>query len=140
MPRKLPKTLSVRSFIDDGDGQHDIRGGYVESFWLPTVGPSAFVTARRLALRLQRRPEIAVNVDELGAELGLTGSSRRGGGVTRIEHALLRLERFDLASWDGRSLYRLRLRWPTLSEQQAARLPEALRSTARPPERVARVG
>jgi hypothetical protein len=48
---------------------HDSRSGYVETYWLPVLGPSCTLAARRIADWLEAEPD--------GFELGL-GCLRQG--------------------------------------------------------------
>ena len=51
---------------------HPIRSVYVETFWLPTLGPTAMWLLRRLSAWLEATPDgISVELPELAQELGL---------------------------------------------------------------------
>ena len=100
----------------------DARSVYVETYWLPTVGPSCVLAARRLVSWLEAEPggfEIA-----LGA---LAGSLGLGSGVGRhapIVRTLARLADFGLARITD--TYAVRPMLPLLSARQIARLPDHL--------------
>ncbi|MEZ5265260.1 MAG: hypothetical protein R2755_26570 [Acidimicrobiales bacterium] len=95
--------LPVIAWHGGGDG-FDVRSSYVETYWLPIVGPSAIVAARRLADRLEDRPSgMVVELEELAGSLGL------GRGVARhspVVRTLERLAMFGLAriGWDAYAL------------------------------------
>ena len=51
---------------------HDPRSWYVETFWLPTLGPTALLLLRHLADRFERTPEgVELPVADTAAALGL---------------------------------------------------------------------
>ena len=55
----MPATLTIKPWPDpvvDTLG-HDPRSRYVETFWLPTLGPTALLLLRHLADRFDRNPE-----------------------------------------------------------------------------------
>jgi hypothetical protein len=54
----MPTTLTIRPWTDpviDTLG-YDPRSRYVETFWLPTLGPTALLLLRHLADRFDRQP------------------------------------------------------------------------------------
>ena len=75
--------------------RYDARHVYVETYWLPVLGPSAVLAARRLADLLDRHPAgVSLDLVELGASLGVgTGTGRH----TQINRTLNRLVDFHLA-------------------------------------------
>ena len=96
----MPATLAIVPWIDpvtDAVG-HDPRSVYAETFWLPTLGPTAFLLLRHLAARFDRSPD--------GLELCVADTSRalgvgdRDGASSPISRTLARLEQFDLAAVD----------------------------------------
>lgn len=73
-------------------GGHSLDSAYVEWFWLPTLGPTALLAARRLhALATAVQP---VDTQTLAAMLGI--ASVNGA----LAHTLGRLDRFRVAAWD----------------------------------------
>ena len=55
----MPATLAIVPWIDpvtDAVG-HDPRSVYAETFWLPTLGPTALLLLRHLADRFERAPK-----------------------------------------------------------------------------------
>ncbi len=59
----------------------DARDAYVETYWLPILGPSAVLAARRIADWLDRQPAgVGIDLVEFGASLGIgigTGRNTR---------------------------------------------------------------
>ena len=96
---------------------------YVETFWLPLVGPSAVLALRRLSAWLEPEPDgITVSIAILSSCLGLgTGTGRRAP----VARTLARLVDFKIASHDGERLL-LRRELPMLSVRQIERLPACL--------------
>lgn len=95
---------------------HDIRGDYVEVKWLPVIGPTATLLARRLVGLLDGTDPI--DVSTLAHGLGV--------GRSRFWQALDRLQRFGLAGvnvlpdHDLTIIYLLR-RWPDAPQYQRQR-------------------
>ena len=102
---------------------HPAGSVYVETFWLPLVGPSAVLTLRRLTRWLEHeRDGITVSVAILSSCLGLgTGTGRRAP----VARTLARLVDFKIASHDRERLL-LRRELPMLSARQIERLPPCL--------------
>lgn len=107
---------------------------YVEAFWLPVIGPTAIMLARKLYVKGNAGPYVA-EIDTLALELGLVLEDG-GPRPALVQKSLVRLQVFRLARFDG-ATYSLRSRWPLLNEAQVARLPEHLRKLARPPVKAA---
>lgn len=122
----LPDTLGVLPWADDGSSTGlDPRSAYVETFWLPLLGPSTTLLMRHLADQLDDNPDgFEVDTVVLSRDIGLgTRLSRRAPFVRTIERCIT----FRLAELDGRVL-RVRRRMPRLTAKQAARLSERLRA------------
>ena len=74
---------------------YDARDGYVETYWLPVLGPSAVLALRRVAERLDQNPEgVDINLVDFGASLGVGAGTGRN---TQINRTLARLIDFRLA-------------------------------------------
>lgn len=97
-------------------------GLYVETYWLPTLGP----TATWLYRQLSRAAAIAVTVDQrsLAAAVGLSDHTRLDGPFYR---ALARLERFELARV-RREQFEVRPYAGPLNRGQLQRLPDFLQA------------
>src|ERR1700675_4669059 len=85
---------------------HDPRSRYVETFWLPTLGPTALLLLRHLATRFDQNPKgIQLRVAATSKALGL---GEREGTSSPLVRSLARLEQFDLACSDGRGTVAVR--------------------------------
>ncbi len=57
---------------------YDVRSLYVETFWLPVIGPSATCLARAVARMLDVGPQgVTVCMDDLAASIGLAAGTGR---------------------------------------------------------------
>ena len=71
---------------------HDPRSWYVETFWLPTLGPTALLLLRHLADRFESHPKgIQLQVADTAAALGL---GPREGQSSPLVRSLTRLQQF----------------------------------------------
>lgn len=104
-PRGIDRTSTTVAVLVDMNGPlawHEVKGPYVEHAWLPIVGPTALLLARRLYETLGRG-SVELDVAELAADIGV--------GKSRLLGAFARLERFGLARVEGRIVI-LRGVWP----------------------------
>lgn len=124
----MPTTLTICPWPDpvlDTVG-HDPRSVYVESFWLPTLGPTAVLLLRHLATKFDEHPEgIELPVADASRALGL---GERSGSSSPIVRSLQRLETFDLACSDGRGTVAVRRNLPPVHARHLRKLPAELRS------------
>ncbi len=124
----MPTSLTIQPWPDpviDPVG-HDPRSIYAETFWLPTLGPTALLLLRHLAARFdERNGSIELPVAEASQALGL---GERAGSSSPIVRSLVRLESFDLACSDGRGTVAVRRSLPPLPTRHLRRLPGALRT------------
>jgi hypothetical protein len=105
---------------------HDPRSLYVETFWLPTLGPTALLLLRHLATRFDERPgPVELPVAEASQALGL---GDREGHSSPIVRSLARLETFDLACSDGQTTVAVRRNLPPVQRRHLRRLPSTLQS------------
>lgn len=122
----MPATLLIRPWPDpiiDTLG-HDPRSLYVETFWLPTLGPTALLLLRHLAGRFDERPEgVELTVATTSQALGL---GHRDGNSSPILRTLTRLGQFDLACDDGRGTVAVRRNLPPVNRRHIGRLPSDL--------------
>ena len=103
---------------------HDPRSVYVETFWLPVLGPSTTWLLRHLATRLEDSPEgIELDVEDTARALGL---GERLSPNAPFARTLKRCVDFDMAEWRGPGLFAVRLRLPPLARRHLRRLPESL--------------
>jgi len=122
----MPTTLTIKPWPDpilDTLG-HDPRSLYVERFWLPTLGPTALLLLRHLAQRFDEHPGgIELPVADTSHALGL---GHRDGNSSPILRTLSRLNQFDLACDDGRTMVAVRRNVPPLNRRHVRRLPSEL--------------
>lgn len=136
---KPSTTITFRRWVDpviDTDG-HAIGSPYVEHFWLPVIGPSALLLARRAAwlFDLGSRSadpdlEVTVDLEVFAPSMGLSPA--------RLLVTFGRLEMFGLArqvsdGWQVRTVVsevpaRSRRRWPAALQEahDTGRWPAAL--------------
>lgn len=96
-----------------------VHGPYLESVWLPVVGPSAAWGLRCLNGWAAVQPDgVDVDLAELGEALGLTGQP--SAKTAPLQRTLLRLVRFGLAEWSG--TLRVRSVLPPVSQRHLQRL------------------
>ena len=114
----------------------DPAGRYVETYWLPLLGPSSTWALRRIAGWLADAPDsgLWLPLDPLARSLGLGAPTARNAPVRR---ALSRLVDFRLAYVDyDRDVLAVRTLIPALSERAVEHLPGHLRlqhATDQPP-------
>ncbi len=103
---------------------HDPRSHYVETYWLPMLGPSATWLARRLVSGLELEPEgFDLDPTEIALALGIGG---RGGAHSPFWRSLERCRRFGVLRRSGPHVS-VRRRLPPLTGHQIAKLPGDLR-------------
>jgi hypothetical protein len=128
----MPTDIVVTAWTDpvvDTLG-HDPRSWYAETFWLPTLGPTALLLMRHLADRFDRaRPgaSLTLGVAETAAALGLgTGEGEHGP----LMRSVGRLVQFDLAcpAPGGEHHYAVRRYVPPVNRRHIRRLPPMLQA------------
>jgi len=122
----VSETIQIRPWPDpviDTLG-HDPRAPYPETFWLPTLGPTALSLLRLLAYRFDRRPGgFSLDMAETSRCLGL---GERDGRNSPIARSLGRLVQFDLAADDGEAALAVRRHVPPINRRHVRRLPVSL--------------
>ncbi len=120
--RPVTEVRSWRDAVIDQCG-FDARDEYVETYWLPVLGPSAVFAARRLADWLDPQPAgVRIELVEFGASLGIgTGTGRH----TQINRTLARLVDFGLARISGDQL-EVHTTFPPVPLRLRRRLPPSL--------------
>lgn len=105
------------------DSGHDPRSAYVETFWLPLLGPSTTLLLRRLAEEFDSYPDgFEIDCAVISREIGLGNRlTRRSPFVRTIERCVT----FNMAQLTGELLY-VRQRMPRLSLRQVGKLSERL--------------
>ena len=118
----MPTTITIQPWPDpviDTVG-HDPRSLYAETFWLPTIGPTALLLLRHLASRFDERGgAIDLPVADTSQALGV---GERAGNSSPIVRSLVRLETFDLACSDGRGTVAVRRNLPPLQRRHVRKL------------------
>jgi hypothetical protein len=124
----MPSTVTVIAWPDpviDTLG-FDPRSSYVETFWLPTLGPTSVLLLRHLAARLDREPDgFELAVSDTSQALGL---GARDGNSSPLVRSLARLVQFDVACDDGRGTMAVRRHVPPVNRRHVRRLPVALQA------------
>jgi len=103
---------------------HDPRSAYVERFWLPVLGPSTVWFLRRVADRLDARPD-GFDLDLVDTARSL-GVGMRGGRNSPMLRTIERSCRFGAARMHGTTSLAVRRRLAPLTRAQVERLPEPL--------------
>ena len=107
---------------------HDPRSLYVEQFWLGVIGPTATWLLRRIAARLDARPDgFLVDCQQLAGELGLSVAK---GHASPFAKAMHRCVMFQAARpiRDARPGWEVRRRLPTVPQRHLRRLPEQVQT------------
>jgi hypothetical protein len=124
-------SLKIESWPDpviDSLG-HDPRSHYVETYWLPVLGPSTTWLLRRVAAGLELSPEgFEIDLDETARSLGL-GTTERQSRHSPFMRTLKRSIDFDMAQLRGESTLAVRRKLPPLSRRHLVRLPASLQTS-----------
>jgi hypothetical protein len=127
----IPESLRVVAWDDpvvEATGV-DPQSVYVETFWLPVLGPSATWLLRRLASGLQVAPGgYDVEMEEAARALGLGGV---GGRRSPFRRAILRCTRYAVARHVGADVLAVRRRVAPLPDRYVLRLPASLQEQHR---------
>lgn len=129
----MTDTAAVRHVLDihpwdapHADGGHDLRGEYVERFWLPILGPSTLVLVRRIARGLDHAPGgFRIDLELTAAALGLGTAQGKKGPLPRALH---RAQTFGFARPVGTDKVAFRTRAATLTVRQLERLPHIVQA------------
>jgi hypothetical protein len=98
---------------------------YVETFWLPTLGPTGVLLLRHLADRFESEPEgFVLDTAQTSGRLGL---GVRAANNTPLHKTLLRLVSFGFAHTSAPEEFRIRQHVPPVPRRHTHRLPESLR-------------
>lgn len=110
---------------NDDDVGHDPRSAYVETFWLPLLGPSTTLLIRRLADEFDATPDgFEIDCRSVSREIGLGPRMDRNGAFART---LERCCKFNMLQIDGPLLY-VRRKIPRLGHRQIAKLSNRLQA------------
>jgi hypothetical protein len=103
---------------------HDPRSEYVETFWLPVLGPSTTWLLRHFTIRLADSPEgVELDVEDTARSLGL---GERLGENAPFARTIKRCVDFEMAKWRGPDALAVRVRLPPLARRHLRRLPDSL--------------
>lgn len=127
LPRRAePDRVTITPWIDpivDPIG-HDPRSGYVERFWLSTLGPTATWLLRRLVEGFDEHPDgYVLDLAVTAQSLGLNYSS---GQSSPFAKAFNRCVMFGLAHHCSTG-YVVRRRIPEVARRHLLRMPDELR-------------
>lgn len=103
---------------------HPVGDSYCETYWLPVVGPTAYLAACRLTDWItDAGGEHVVDMAELGSQLGVgTIKKKRHSAIVR---SLVRLHEFSMVRQQGDRL-EVRLVWPDLPPRRYPSLTNSL--------------
>jgi hypothetical protein len=105
---------------------HDPRSWYAETFWLPTLGPTALLLLRHLADRFEvDAAGLDLPVAETGAALGVGPRDTPNSPIVR---SLSRLQQFDLACAHDAGTVAVRTALPPIHRRHVRRLPATLQA------------
>lgn len=104
---------------------HNLRSAYVETFWLPVIGPTSIALVRHLGIRFAaQRAGLDLDLAECAAALGVGAPVGRNSPINRT---LNRLVQFDVAVLaDDRLLVRTAL--PEVSFRHLERFTPSMRA------------
>lgn len=105
---------------------HDPRSWYAETFWLPTLGPTALLLLRHLADRFEEQPGgLTLPIADTAAALGL---GPREGEQSPLVRSLKRLQQFELAVVNEPDAIAVRRTLPPVHRRHVRRLPVAVQA------------
>lgn len=105
---------------------HDPRSAYVETYWLPVLGPSATWLLRHFAARLELSPPgVDLDIEDTTRSLGL---GERLSPNAPFARTIKRCVDFEMANWRGPGLLAVRWRLPPLARRHVRRLPGCLQT------------
>ena len=108
---------------------YDPRSLYVETFWLPILGPTSTWLLRRIAIRFDDHPAgFGLEVVETARSLGL---GERVGRNSPLRRAMARCVTFEVARHEGGDALGVRRRLPPLPRRHLIHLPTSLQDEHR---------
>jgi hypothetical protein len=117
----IPERLGVVPWLDpvQDENGYEPRSAYVETFWLPVIGPSSTLLLRRLAEDFDEAPTgFEIDCSSLSREIGL---GPRLGRRSAFARTVERCTKFHVLELRGELLY-ARRRLPRLSDRQVSKL------------------
>lgn len=106
---------------------HPVGGGYVETYWLPVLGPTATWLARRLAAFVEDLPahqDVDVDLLAVAISLGLSASLSANQAMAK---SWARLGHFGVIAANGPTQAQVRTRLPDVPLRYRDRWPGVLR-------------
>ena len=107
---------------------HDPRSLYVETFWLPTLGPTTLLLIRHLAQRFDERDDDQAFDLPIAATAHALGLGPREGRNSPLFRSLERLVQFDLAYAHTDGTMAVRRNVPPVNRRHTRRLPAHLQA------------
>ena len=110
---------------------HSLTSEYVETFWLPVIGPTSFCMLRMLDRMYQpiagitATPTTSFPLVEFAAAIGVGGNLGRNSVLVRT---LTRLEAFSILTRTSQTTYSAATYLPDLRPAQVAKLPAFLQA------------
>jgi len=105
---------------------HDPRSAYVETYWLPVLGPSTTWLLRHFTTRLEESPAgIELDVEDTARALGL---GEHLGPNAPFARTVKRCVDFGMAEWRDPLHLAVRRHLPPLARRHLRRLPESLQA------------
>ena len=124
-PTSPPLPLVIEVVLQEPEVDwYDLTDIYVETYWLPAVGPTCWAVARRMF-----HVGVAAGYAELVEHETEILGRMVGVGVSQLSSALWRLTRFGLSDWlriGDVPLLSLRSTWPPLPRRHADRFSDFL--------------
>ena len=105
---------------------HDPRSWYAETFWLPTLGPTALLLMRHLADRFEQTPDGRRPPGRRHRRRARARPARRQHSP--LMRSLTRLQQFELACRDDETTIAVRRALPPVHRRHVRRLPAALQA------------
>jgi hypothetical protein len=123
----LPATITLVAWDDPLVEAHGFgpRSAYLETVWLPCLGPSSTWLYRKLAVLVELGLD-GTEIDLADLALGI-GLGEGTGRNSMISKALSRLVSFEAARWRADGSFAVRRALAPVTERRAARLPASVR-------------
>lgn len=124
---EVPPSIEVRAWWDPDLAikGHELRGAYVERYWLGVLGPSVVFLLRRMARGLDEHPAgFRIDLADTARAIGLGGGVNRQSPIVRtIDRACM----FGAMRRLAPDQLEVRTHLPRLTKRQLERLPQAVR-------------
>lgn len=101
---------------------HRVDSEYVETFWLPSLGPTATLMLRRVGMWVLAGPVVVDDIDGFYRAFGVAGTGNNSPG----RRALDRLTRFGAARWAAPDTLQVRSHLDNIRPKAVTLLPDWL--------------